>query len=120
MSVVKCLVAAGAVVLFSVASVRAAPVGSIRGRMKQEGCFTCHAVDHRKVGPAFAWIAYRYRDSQGAIERLAERVIKGGTGYWAPWTYGTPMPAHPRLGLGQAEAMARWVMVQPPAKPPPP
>lgn len=91
-----------------------------RALLTQAGCFSCHAVRVRKVGPAFSWIAYRSRGRRGAVARLARKVITGGTGYWAAWTYDTPMAAHPGLSMARAEAMVRWVLARPRLKPPAP
>lgn len=91
-----------------------------RALMTQAGCFTCHAVHSRKIGPAFSWVAYHYRTQPGSLQHLARKVITGGTGYWAPWTYNTPMIPHPNLSMTQAEGMVRWVLKQSPIKPPAP
>lgn len=88
--------------------------------MTQAGCFACHAVHSRKIGPAFSWVAYHYRAQPGTLQRLARKIITGGTGYWAPWTYNTPMIPHPNLSMSQAEGMVRWVLKQSPTKPPAP
>jgi cytochrome c len=88
--------------------------------MKQQGCFVCHAVDAKIVGPAYAWVAYRYRGDKNAVVHLADKIIHGGAGVWNPWTGGIPMPPHPNLTLAQAEAMARWVLARKPVAPPKP
>lgn len=111
--------ASGALALILAAGAYAA-MHSERALMTQAGCFSCHAVRVRKVGPAFSWIAYRSRGQRGAVARLAHKVITGGTGYWAAWTYDTPMAAHPDLSITRAEAMVRWVLARPRIKPPAP
>ncbi len=89
--------------------------------MVGQGCFACHAIDSKIVGPAYAWIAYHYRAQvKRAVVKLAHKIISGGTGYWNPWTGGIAMPAHPTLTLAQAEAMARWVLARHPLAPPKP
>jgi cytochrome c len=93
---------------------------NIHGLMASQGCFACHAVDTKIVGPAYAWVAYHYRGDASAVLYLARKIIKGGAGYWNAWTGGIAMPAHPQLSLAQAEAMARWVLSQHPIAPPHP
>jgi cytochrome c len=93
---------------------------NIEGLMKGQGCFACHAVDTKIVGPAYAWVAYHYRGDAQAVLHLAHKILAGGAGYWNPWTGGIAMPAHPQLSLAQAEAMARWVLARHPIAPPHP
>lgn len=89
--------------------------------MVGQGCFACHAIHHKLVGPAYAWVAYRYRhDISAAVVKLAHKIISGGAGYWNPWTGGIAMPAHPNVTLAEAEAMARWVLAHHPIAPPKP
>lgn len=93
---------------------------AVHALMKQQGCFVCHAVDAKIVGPAYAWVAYHYRGDKNAVVYLADKIIHGGAGVWNPWTGGIPMPPHPNLTLAQAEAMARWVLARKPVAPPKP
>ncbi len=89
--------------------------------MAGQGCFACHAIHSKLVGPAYAWVAYRYRSDVGvAVVKLAHKIISGGAGYWNPWTGGLAMPAHPTLTLAEAEAMAHWVLARHPLAPPKP
>lgn len=91
-----------------------------RGAMASAGCFACHAVNHKVVGPAYSWIAYVFAHKPGARLTLARKIITGGAGRWNPWTGGIPMVAHPGLSLPQAERMADWVLAQAPVAPPKP
>ena len=106
------------VALLSFPSARA--TSAVHALMKQQGCFVCHAVDAKIVGPAYAWVAYHYRGDKTAVLHLADKIIHGGVGVWNPWTGGIPMPPHPNLTLAQAEAMARWVLARKPIAPPKP
>ncbi len=91
-----------------------------RAAMTSAGCFGCHAVNHKVVGPAYSWIAYVFAHKPGAEVKLAHKIISGGTGRWNPWTGGIPMIPHPQLSLAQAEQMAAWVLAQHPVAPPKP
>lgn len=80
--------------------------------MKKSGCFSCHAVDHKVVGPAYKDVAKRYKGDKAAAGKLADKIIKGGAGNWNAVTGGVPMPAHPQLSKADATAMAKWVLAQ--------
>jgi cytochrome c len=88
--------------------------------ISENHCLSCHAIDDKKIGPAFAWIAYRYHGQKGADDKLANKIIHGGSGNWDAWTYSTPMPPNHELTHAQAEAMAKWILAQKPARPPDP
>lgn len=84
----------------------------IQAMMQKAGCFACHAVDHKIVGPSYKDVAKRYKGQRGATVMLAEKVIKGGAGHWNAITGGVPMPPHPNLTKAQAEAMVKWVLAR--------
>ena len=44
---------------------------------KAKGCPACHAPDSRKIGPAYAEIAARYRTDAAASERLVAMLKDG-------------------------------------------
>lgn len=94
--------------------------GSADELISENHCLSCHAVDDKKIGPAFAWIAYRYHGQKGAADELADKIIRGGSGDWDAWTYSTPMPPNHALTHAQAEVMAKWILAQKPARPPDP
>ena len=50
--------------------------------VKQHGCFTCHAIDKKIIGPAWKDVADKYRNDPGAEDRLVSKVSKGGKGVW--------------------------------------
>lgn len=91
-----------------------------KSAMTNAGCFACHAVTHKVVGPAYGWVAYVFAHKPGADVKLAHKIISGGTGRWNAWTGGIPMVPHPQLTLAQAEQMADWVLAQKPIAPPKP
>lgn len=86
--------------------------------IQSNGCSSCHAEKQKMVGPAWGWVAYRYKGKKGAVNSVADFIINGGVGYWKPWTSGIPMPSHPNLSKAQAKVIAKWVLSQPPVKPP--
>jgi cytochrome c len=44
---------------------------------KSSGCMTCHAMDTKKMGPAFKDIAKKYKGNAGAEAKLVEALSKG-------------------------------------------
>ncbi|HEX5313582.1 MAG TPA: c-type cytochrome [Gammaproteobacteria bacterium] len=90
--------------------------------LAEQGCTGCHADKTKVVGPAWGWVAYHYKDTakQKAVADVAAFIISGGTGYWKKWTGGIPMPAHSNLSRNQADAIASWILSQPPIAPPKP
>jgi cytochrome c len=50
--------------------------------LRKSGCFACHTVDKKLVGPALKDIAARYRGKPGAVAMLAKKVRAGGSGNW--------------------------------------
>lgn len=87
--------------------------------MKQSDCFSCHAVDKKLVGPAYSWVADRYKGDSNAASKLAMSIKTGGAGKWNAYTNGVPMTPHPQLSDAQLKAMAEWVLSQTPVPPPP-
>lgn len=48
--------------------------------MKSKGCLNCHAVDTKKVGPAFKDIAAKHKDNKNAVDDLTAK-LKSGKGH---------------------------------------
>lgn len=69
-------------------------------------CFSCHAVGHKVVGPAFADIALRYRGQPDAALKLEAKIKAGGAGNWGD----VPMTPHPDLAQEQLVSMVSWVL----------
>jgi cytochrome c len=59
--------------------------------LRKSGCFACHTVDKKLVGPALKDIAAKYSGTKGAVDTLAKKVRAGGSGTWGT----TPMAPAP-------------------------
>ncbi len=72
---------------------------------QQKGCNACHAMNAKKVGPAYADIAKRYAGRADAVDYLANKIKNGGVGVWG----NIPMP---RQNVTDAEAkqLAQWIL----------
>lgn len=69
-----------------------AELSALEAKLSKIGCFACHAVDDKRIGPSYRSIAERYR-GQPVTETLVGKIIKGGGGVWGP----IPMTSHPHL-----------------------
>lgn len=107
-----------AVATFALSRVPALAAGNVQNLIQSNGCSSCHSASTKLVGPPWGWVAYRYQGKKHAVESVAKFIIDGGVGYWQPWTGAIPMPSHPDLSKAQAKEIAKWVLAQPPIKPP--
>ncbi|RYZ27185.1 MAG: c-type cytochrome [Chitinophagaceae bacterium] len=69
-------------------------------------CFTCHSMNDKVVGPAYAEVAKKYAGQTEMVDTLAQRIINGSIGHWGQ----VQMTAHPNLSLEDARAMVKYVM----------
>jgi len=73
----------------------------------QHHCDECHALSDVRIGPPLIAIASRYSaDGDAATERLARKIIAGGSGNWG----NIPMVPNERLTLTEARTMARSIL----------
>ena len=73
-----------------------------------KNCMTCHAVDKKLVGPAYKDVAAKYAGDKTAADKLAQKIMKGGSGVWGP----VPMPANTQVTEAEAKKLAGWVLSQ--------
>jgi cytochrome c len=73
---------------------------------KDKHCLSCHAMDKKVVGPSYLDVAAKYSKDPMAKERLALKIMKGGSGVWGI----IPMPANPQVNPQEAQALAAWVL----------
>ena len=91
---------------FAAAAVVAMPAMAQMELAQAKNCLACHAVDHKVVGPAYKDVAAKYAGDKGAVDKLAQKIIKGGSGVWGP----VPMPANPQVSEAEAKKLAAWVL----------
>lgn len=75
---------------------------------KKSGCFECHSVDKKGIGPSFRDIAARYKDDSRARIALIETVKKGGKGNWTEISRGVPMPPFSSLSDPEIQRLVDW------------
>ncbi len=73
---------------------------------EKSGCFSCHRMQTKVVGPAFVDVAAKYKGDAEAPARLAQKVREGGKGAWGR----IPMPPHPNLKEDEALQLVNWVL----------
>lgn len=94
------------VVILSLALVAAPAAFASQELAQKKNCMACHAVDKKLVGPAYKDVAAKYAKDKDAYKKLAEKIIKGGSGVWGP----VPMPANGQVSPAEAETLAKWVL----------
>jgi cytochrome c len=58
------------------------------------------------LGPSFKEVAGKYKGDKAAADRLATKIMKGGSGVW-----GTAyMPANAQVNEAEAKKLAAWVL----------
>jgi cytochrome c len=71
-----------------------------------KNCMACHAIDKKVVGPAYKDVAAKYAGQKDAADKLAQKIMKGGSGVWGP----VPMPANTQVNEAEAKKLAAWVL----------
>ena len=84
----------------------AAPAMADLALATSKNCMACHAVDKKLVGPAYKDVAAKYAGQKDAVDKLAAKIIKGGSGVWGP----VPMPANAQVNDAEAKKLAAWIM----------
>ena len=86
----------------------AAPAMADLALATSKNCMACHAVDKKLVGPAYKDVAAKYAGQKDAVDKLAAKIVKGGSGVWGP----VPMPANAQVNDAEAKKLAAWVLTQ--------
>ena len=96
--------------LFALAALVAAsaPALADQALATAKNCMACHAVDKKLVGPAYKDVAAKYAGQKDAVDKLAAKIVKGGSGVWGP----VPMPANAQVNDAEAKKLAAWVLTQ--------
>lgn len=84
----------------------AAPAFAQADLAQKKNCMACHAIDKKLVGPAYKDVAAKYAGQKEAVDKLAEKVVKGGAGVWGA----VPMPANPQVSEAEAKQLVQWIM----------
>ncbi|MDM4765656.1 c-type cytochrome [Pelomonas sp. SE-A7] len=82
-----------------------APAFANQELAQKKNCMACHQVDKKVVGPSYKDVAAKYAKDKDAAKKLAEKIIKGGSGAWGA----VPMPAN-AVTQAEADQLAKWVL----------
>ena len=83
-----------------------APAWADQALAQSKNCMACHATDKKLVGPAYKDVAAKYAGQKDAVDKLAQKIMKGSSGVWGP----VPMPANAQVNEADAKKLAAWVL----------
>ena len=95
-----------ALLVLSAAVAATTPAFADQALATAKNCMACHAVDKKVLGPAYKDVAAKYKDDKGAVAKLTEKVLKGGSGVWGP----IPMPANAQVNEAEAKKLVTWIL----------
>ena len=73
---------------------------------QKKNCMACHAIDKKVLGPAYKDVAAKYAGQKDAVDKLTQKVLKGGSGNWGA----VPMPANPQVTEAEAKQLVQWIL----------
>ena len=94
------------VALICATSFASAPAFANPELAQKKNCMACHAVDKKLIGPPYKDVAAKYSGQKDAVDKLAAKVMKGGSGAWGV----LPMPANPQVNDAEAKQLVQWIL----------
>ncbi|OMG53925.1 cytochrome C [Azonexus hydrophilus] len=84
------------------------PAQASEAIVKKARCVACHAIDAKRVGPAYKEVAAKYRGDKKAPTQLFDKVRHGGSGNWGT----VPMLAHPadKISDDDLQQAIAWIL----------
>jgi cytochrome c551/c552 len=76
--------------------------------LQNNACLSCHAIDHKVVGPAYRDVAAKYASDPQALTKLMASIEHGSAGKWGE----VPMPAFAQLSADELQKLAAFVLQQ--------
>lgn len=77
-----------------------------RTLIENSDCKSCHDMTKTSIGPSYEQIAERYHRQTGAVDMLADKIIKGGSGNWGH----SMMAAHPQHSKEETIKMVNYIL----------
>lgn len=90
----------------AIGAAMASPAFANADLAQKKNCMACHSVDKKVIGPGFKDVAAKHAGEKDAVDKLAQKILKGGSGAWGA----VPMPANPQVSEAEAKQLATWVM----------
>ena len=100
--------ASWAIVAVALTVALVAPVQADQALATAKNCMSCHKVDKKLVGPSYKAVAEKYAGQADAVDKLAIKIMKGGSGVFGA----IPMPANTQVNEAEAKKLAAWVLSQ--------
>ena len=94
------------ILVAAVSTMAALPARASPDMAQKKNCMACHALDKKLIGPAYKDVASKYAGQKDAADKLAQKILKGGSGVWGA----VPMPANPQVNEAEAKQLATWVL----------
>lgn len=69
-------------------------------------CKACHNIEKKSIGPAYKAVAEKYKGQPEEADRLAKKIINGGSGVWGE----VAMSAHPSISTEDAKEMIKYIL----------
>ena len=91
---------------FAATAAAVVPAFADQALAQTKNCMACHTVENKVVGPSYKDVATKYKGDKAAVDKLAAKIIKGGSGVWGS----VPMPANPQVNEADAKKLATWVL----------
>ena len=95
-----------AIIFVLIISVTSAYALNPEKKAKNNGCFACHSVKLKVLGPSFLDISKKYETNSANQQMLVNKIKKGGSGNWGD----IPMMAHPNVTDDDLNLMVRWIL----------
>lgn len=73
---------------------------------KKSGCFACHNIDKKVLGPSYKDVATKYKNDKGAEAKLVAKVKAGGSGTWGDM----PMPPNSHVKDEDIKTIVEWIL----------
>ena len=95
-----------ATTLVALTALSASPAFAQLELAQKRNCMACHSVDKKVLGPAYKDVSAKYAGQKDAVDKLAAKVVKGGSGAWG----NIPMPANPQVTDAEAKQLVQWIL----------
>lgn len=76
--------------------------------LQNNGCLSCHAMDHKVVGPAYHDVAAKYGSDPQALTRITASIQQGSSGKWGD----VPMPPFAQLSPEELHTLVTFIQHQ--------
>jgi len=76
--------------------------------LQNNACLSCHAMDHKVVGPSYHEVATKYAGDAQALEKVTSSIQQGGSGKWG----NVPMPGFAQLNADDLKKLAAFILEQ--------